>query len=40
MFVVGKPIAMTAEASDPDDLVARWRLESAEATQRFLRSLR
>jgi PadR family transcriptional regulator AphA len=26
-------------AADPDDVVARWRLESAEATNRFLRSL-
>jgi PadR family transcriptional regulator AphA len=26
-------------AAEPDDVVARWRLESAEATNRFLRSL-
>ena len=28
-----------AAAADPDDVVARWRVESAEATRRFLRSL-
>ena len=28
-----------AVAADPADVVARWRLESAEATRRFLRSL-
>jgi PadR family transcriptional regulator AphA len=28
-----------AAAADPHDVVARWRLESAEATNRFLRSL-
>ena len=28
-----------AAAGDPNDVVARWRLESAEATRRFLRSL-
>jgi hypothetical protein len=25
--------------ADPDDVVARWRVESAEATRRFLQSL-
>ena len=28
-----------AAAADPDDVVARWRVESAEATRRFLASL-
>ena len=28
-----------AAAADPDDVVARWRVESAEATRRFLQSL-
>ncbi len=28
-----------AAAGAPNDVVARWRLESAEATRRFLRSL-
>ena len=28
-----------AASADPSDVVARWRLESAEATRRFLESL-